>query len=124
MRAGEKAGAVGFDWPDAAGVRDKVGEELAELDEACASGDRAAMSRELGDLLFAIVNLARKLELDAEHDLREATDRFGRRFAYMEEKLEAQGRAVKAGLARRAERAVGRGQEGRGDVGKSTQVHP
>jgi len=95
MRAGEKAGAVGFDWPDVAGVRTKVDEEMAEFDEACASGDRRAMSRELGDLLFAIVNLARKLDLDAEHDLREATDRFGRRFAYMEEKLEAQGRAVK-----------------------------
>jgi MazG family protein len=95
MRAGEKAGAVGFDWPDVAGVRAKVAEELAELDEACASGDRAAMGRELGDLLFAIVNLARKLDLDAEHDLREATDRFGRRFAYMEDQLEAQGRAVK-----------------------------
>ncbi|MBN2574491.1 MAG: nucleoside triphosphate pyrophosphohydrolase [Deltaproteobacteria bacterium] len=94
MRAGEKAGAVGFDWPDAAGVRDKVREELAEFDQACRSGDRRAMSRELGDLLFAIVNLARKLDLDAEHDLREATDRFGRRFAYMEDKLAAQGRAV------------------------------
>jgi MazG family protein len=99
MRAGEKAGAVGFDWPDTAGVRDKVGEELAELDAACRSGDRVAMGRELGDLLFAVVNLARKLELDAENDLREATDRFGRRFAYMEEKLEAQGRAVKEASA-------------------------
>ncbi len=96
MRAGEKAGAVGFDWPDAAGVRDKVNEELGEFDEACKSGDRAAMSSELGDLLFAIVNLARKLDLDAEHSLREATDRFGRRFRYMEEKLEAQGRTVKS----------------------------
>lgn len=96
MRAGEKAGAVGFDWPDVAGVRDKVGEELAELDAACASGDRAAMASELGDLLFAIVNLARKLDLDAEHSLREATLRFGRRFRYMEEKLEAEGRSVKS----------------------------
>jgi uncharacterized protein YabN with tetrapyrrole methylase and pyrophosphatase domain len=96
MRAGEKAGAVGFDWPDAAGVRDKVNEELAEFDEACASQDRAATSRELGDLLFAVVNLARKLDLDAEHSLREATDRFGRRFAWMEEKLEAEGRSIKS----------------------------
>ena len=96
MRAGEKAGAVGFDWPDAAGVRDKVNEELAEFDEACASQDRAAMRRELGDLLFAVVNLARKLDLDAEHSLREATARFGRRFAWMEEKLEAEGRSIKA----------------------------
>ena len=96
MRAGEKAGAVGFDWPDVAGVRDKVKEELAEFDEACASGDRAAMSSELGDLLFSVVNLARKLHLDAEHSLREATDRFGRRFRNMEEKLEAAGREVKS----------------------------
>jgi uncharacterized protein YabN with tetrapyrrole methylase and pyrophosphatase domain len=47
-------------------------------------------------LLFAIVNLARKLDLDAEHDLREATDRFGRRFAYMEDRLEALGRSIKS----------------------------
>jgi MazG family protein len=96
MRAGEKAGAVGFDWPDVAGVRDKVKEELAEFDEACASKDRKAMSDELGDLLFAITNLARKLDLDAEHALREATDRFGRRFRHMEERLEADGRTVKS----------------------------
>jgi len=95
MRAGEKAGAVGFDWPDIAGVRDKVKEELGEFDEACASGDRKEMAAELGDLLFAITNLARKLNLDAEHALREATDRFGRRFRYMEERLEAAGRPVK-----------------------------
>jgi ATP diphosphatase len=96
MRAGEKAGAVGFDWPDVVGVRDKVREELAEFDAACDSGDRAAMSSELGDLLFAVVNLARKLDLDAEHSLREATDRFTRRFRFMEEKLESAGRAVKS----------------------------
>jgi MazG family protein len=94
-RAGEKASAVGFDWPNADGARDKVTEELAELDQACKSGDRTAMSRELGDLLFAIVNLARKLDLDGENSLRETIDRFSRRFAYVEDKLEAQGRAVK-----------------------------
>ncbi len=96
MRAGEKAGAVGFDWPDQAGVRDKVNEELAEFDQACASHDRKAMSDELGDLLFSIVNLARRLYLDAEQALREATDRFGRRFRTMEEHLEAEGRTVKS----------------------------
>jgi MazG family protein len=94
-RAGEKASAVGFDWPNADGARDKITEELAELDQACKSGDRTAMSRELGDLLFAIVNLARKLDLDGENSLRETIDRFSRRFAYVEDKLEAQGRAVK-----------------------------
>ncbi|HVZ73263.1 MAG TPA: nucleoside triphosphate pyrophosphohydrolase [Polyangia bacterium] len=93
-RAGEKAGAVGFDWPDAKGPRDKVNEELRELDEAWARGDRAEMQRELGDCLQAMVNLARKLGLDAEQALRDSTDRFATRFRYIEETLEAQGRAV------------------------------
>ncbi len=94
MRAGEKASAVGFDWPDAAGPREKINEELAELDQACASGDQAHMVHELGDLLFAITNYARKLGLDAENALRAATDRFGRRFGHVEQTLEAQGRSV------------------------------
>ncbi|HVV15610.1 MAG TPA: nucleoside triphosphate pyrophosphohydrolase [Polyangia bacterium] len=93
-RAGEKAGAVGFDWPDADGPRAKVDEELRELDEARASGDRAEMQRELGDLLFATVNLARKLGLDAEQALRDATDRFAGRFGHVERTLAAAGRAV------------------------------
>jgi MazG family protein len=93
-RAGEKAGAVGFDWPDAAGPREKVNEELAELDRACQGGDRAEMTHELGDTLFALTNFARKLGLDAENALREATDRFARRFRYMEEALESEGRSV------------------------------
>jgi MazG family protein len=94
MRAGEKASAVGFDWPDAAGPREKINEELAELDQACASGNEAHMVHELGDLLFAITNYARKLGLDAENALRTATDRFARRFGHMEKTLEAQGRGV------------------------------
>jgi MazG family protein len=93
-RAGEKAGAVGFDWPDAAGVRDKVDEELGELDRACQAGDRGQMMHELGDTLFALTNLARKLGLDAENALREATDRFARRFGHIEEALQAEGRTV------------------------------
>src|SRR6516225_3422520 len=65
-RAGEKAGAVGFDWPDADGPREKLEEELREFDEAWARNDRAAMQHELGDVLQTVVNLARKLGLDAE----------------------------------------------------------
>jgi MazG family protein len=95
FRAGEKAAGVGFDWPDAAGPRDKITEELAELDQACAGGDRAAMTRELGDLLFATVNLARKLGLDAESALRECTARFARRFASMEQAAGARGQALR-----------------------------
>jgi len=93
-RAGEKASAVGFDWPDAKGPREKVDEELSEFDEAWARGDRAEMQRELGDALQALVNLARKLDLDAEQALRDSTDRFARRFRHIERALEAQGRSV------------------------------
>ena len=103
-RAGEKASAVGFDWPDAAGARDKVDEELAELDKACQAGDRAQMTHELGDTLFALGNLARKLGLDAENALREATDRFGRRFAHIEQTLEADGRTVTSATPEELER--------------------
>jgi MazG family protein len=93
-RAGEKASAVGFDWPDAKGPREKIEEELRELDEAWALEDRAAMQHELGDLLQAVVNLGRKLGLDPEQALRDSTDRFARRFRHIELALEAQGRAV------------------------------
>jgi tetrapyrrole methylase family protein/MazG family protein len=93
-RAGEKAGAVGFDWPDATGPRAKIDEELAELDQACRSGDRDEMAKELGDVLQAVTNLARKLGIDAEAALRASTDRFAQRFAHIEGALAAQGRAV------------------------------
>jgi MazG family protein len=93
-RAGEKASAVGFDWPDAKGPREKIEEELREFDEAWARGDRAEMQRELGDALQAVVNLARKLGLDAEQALRDSTDRFARRFRHIELALEAEGRSI------------------------------
>jgi MazG family protein len=94
-RAGEKASAVGLDWPDAVGPRRKVNEELAELDEAVASGDRAAQVHELGDVLLSVVNLARKLGLDPEAALRASNARFGERFRYIETTLADQGRAIK-----------------------------
>jgi MazG family protein len=93
-RTGEKAGAVGFDWPDADGPRAKIDEELGEFDEARRGGNQGRMQEELGDLLFATVNLARKLGLDAEQALRDATDRFARRFGHLERTLAGQGRAV------------------------------
>ncbi len=93
-RTGEKAGAVGFDWPDADGPRAKIDEELGEFDEARRGGDKGRMQEELGDLLFATVNLARKLGLDAEQALRDATDRFARRFGHLERTLAGQGRAL------------------------------
>jgi len=93
-RVSEKAGAVGFDWPDVPAVRAKVGEELAELDQAIASGDAERIGDELGDLLFAIVNLGRHLPVSAEDALRRATRKFETRFRRVEQRLAAAGRTV------------------------------
>lgn len=84
QRTGEKVARVGFDWPDARGSREKVTEELGELDEALAAGDKAKVEEELGDVLFALVNLARHAGIDAEGALRSTTDKFTRRFAHVE----------------------------------------
>jgi len=88
-----KAARVGFDWPDAQGCRDKIAEELGEVDRAIASGDRAAIEHEIGDLLFAAVSLARKLGLDAEAALRACTRRFADRFGFIEDRLRERGKA-------------------------------
>ena len=79
-----RAAQVGFDWPDIASVRAKLDEELAELDEACAAGDAAAIGAEMGDTLFSLINLCRHLQLDPERCLREANARFETRFRRME----------------------------------------
>lgn len=92
QRLTERAADVGFDWPDAQGPRTKIDEELAELDVARRAQDAQAIQREMGDLLFACVNLARKLGVDAEAALRGATDRFTRRFEYVEDRLRERGR--------------------------------
>ena len=76
-----RAARVGFDWPDAAGPRAKIDEELAEIEGATNDEDRAG---ELGDLLFSVVNYARHLGIDPEAALREATARFERRFRRVE----------------------------------------
>jgi len=77
-----RAARIGFDWPDEAGPRAKIDEELAELD---AESDHDRMLEELGDLLFAVVNLARHLNIEAEAALREANAKFERRFRAIEE---------------------------------------
>ncbi|MDQ2731493.1 MAG: nucleoside triphosphate pyrophosphohydrolase, partial [Armatimonadota bacterium] len=80
----KKAAVVGFDWPDVDGPLDKVGEELTEIREALAGGDRNAVAAEVGDLFLAAVNAARKLKLDPEEVTREALLRFIRRFEGVE----------------------------------------
>ncbi len=84
QRMSDKVSRVGFDWPDARGSRDKVSEELAELDEAVAGGVSERIESELGDLLFALVNFARHQGVDAELALRKTADRFAGRFAHVE----------------------------------------
>ncbi len=87
QRVGEKVERVGFDWPDTAGSRAKVAEELGELDQAIASGDQEAISEELGDTLFALVNLARHVQVDAEAALRSTIAKFTTRFAHVERRV-------------------------------------
>jgi nucleoside triphosphate diphosphatase len=82
-KIGKRAGRVGFDWPYATGVRVKIDEELREI-EAVAEGEHADRAEELGDLLFAVANWARHLEVDAEESLRLANAKFERRFRVME----------------------------------------
>lgn len=90
-RLTEKASRIGFDWPDVQGVKDKLKEELGELDEAIAAKDKAAMEHELGDVLFAVANLARHLGIAPEDALRGTNQRFTTRFHAVERGLEAQG---------------------------------
>ena len=93
-RLGEKAGRVGFDWPDAAAVLAKVDEERAEIGEALQSADPEAIEREIGDLLFATASLARKLGTDPELALGRALDRFESRFRHAEAAARGAGRAL------------------------------
>jgi MazG family protein len=87
QRISEKVSKVGFDWPDARGSRDKVSEELGELDEAVAGGSQERIESELGDVLFALVNFARHQGVNAELALRKTADRFSRRFAHVEARV-------------------------------------
>ena len=90
-KLGKRAATVGFDWPDVAGVRAKLTEEVGELDAALGGADRAAVAAELGDLLFTVANLCRHLDLDAEACVRGANARFEKRFAYVEQRVCAAG---------------------------------
>jgi MazG family protein len=89
-----KAAAAGFDWEAPEQVLAKLHEELEELAQARATGERARMEDEIGDLLFTLVNLARFLKVDPEQALRRTNAKFRRRFAHVESRLAAQGRAL------------------------------
>jgi uncharacterized protein YabN with tetrapyrrole methylase and pyrophosphatase domain len=100
FRLQERAAGVGFDWPDAAGPAEKVREELSEVEQETQPGraaDRERVEHEVGDLLFAVVNLARKLNCDPRAALEKANARFVGRFRGMEQ-LAAQ-RGIRIGYA-------------------------
>lgn len=95
LRAGrltEKAARVGFDWRRTEDVFEKLDEELGELHEAIGTGDKSKMHDELGDLLFTIANIARKLEVNAEEALQSSNRKFTRRFEAMESRVHGSGR--------------------------------
>jgi tetrapyrrole methylase family protein/MazG family protein len=91
----KKAAGAGFDWDDITQVFDKMREELAELDQARATGPEEAIEDELGDLLFVVVNLARFLKVDPEQALRKTNAKFRTRFEHVERGVEAQGKTLK-----------------------------
>lgn len=101
QRTQEKAARVGFDWPDANGPREKIAEELGELDAEIAAraskkpADSVRVKEELGDLIFAVTNLARHLGVDAESALELTTARFSRRFRAVETGAKEAGRSLK-----------------------------
>ncbi len=91
QRTQEKAASVGFDWPEVEPILAKLEEERGELKEALAADDAIQVREELGDLLFTLVNLARKLHIDAESALKETTRKFNRRFHYIEQHYQQNG---------------------------------
>jgi len=92
MALQRKASTVGFDWNDPRAVLQKIREEADEIEAALDHGDKAELEAETGDLLFALVNLARHVDADPETALRGANAKFERRFAYIERALASQGR--------------------------------
>ena len=90
-----RAARVGFDWPDVTQAIDKIDEEIAEFRQELPTADRTRLTDELGDVLFTVANVARKLGLDPEACLRHANDKFKRRFEAMETRLEQSGTSLK-----------------------------
>lgn len=89
-----RAAKVGFDWAEAAEILTKLKEEVAELEEEIPGGDRARMEEELGDVMFVLANLARRLDIDPESALRGANAKFMRRFSHIERRLAEVGQSL------------------------------
>jgi len=95
-KLGKRASRVGFDWPDRHGVHLKIHEELEELEQAVGTRDSRNIEEEFGDLLFAVVNLARHLDIDPEKALSGANHKFERRFREMERDVTENSKEIKA----------------------------
>ncbi len=94
QKLGARAGRVGFDWPEMSGAREKINEELAELEEAVGTRREDDITEEFGDLLFAVVNLARHLNVDPEQALTRSNYKFEARFRDMEQSIRADGEVM------------------------------
>lgn len=90
----KRAARVGFDWPDLEGVVDKIAEEAREVADAMKSENADHIEEEVGDLLFAVTNLARRLDVDSEKALRRTNDKFIKRFSYIETKAREENRDI------------------------------
>lgn len=90
----KRAATVGFDWKQIEPIFDKLEEETEEVKQAIASGDKAAIQDELGDLLFVVTNLARYFKIDPEQALRQTNQKFERRFRFIEQHMQAAGKAM------------------------------
>ena len=95
LKLQQKAGRVGFDWNDPRAVLAKIREEADEIEAELDAADKSSAAAEVGDLLFAVVNLARHLSADPEAILRATNDKFARRFQSIERALLAQGKGPK-----------------------------
>ncbi|MBP1856649.1 nucleoside triphosphate pyrophosphohydrolase [Rhizobium herbae] len=103
LKLQERAAKVGFDWSSPEPILDKIEEEIAELREALASNDKAKVADELGDLIFAVVNIGRHVGADPEMALRGTNTKFRRRFGHIETELEAGGETLEGATLERME---------------------
>ncbi|SFB39930.1 ATP diphosphatase [Rhizobium sp. NFR07] len=103
LKLQERAAKVGFDWSTPEPILDKIEEEVAELREALAAGEPDKVADELGDLIFALVNIGRHVKADPEMALRGTNTKFRRRFSHIETELEASGETLEAATLERME---------------------
>lgn len=103
LKLQERAAKVGFDWSAPEPILDKIEEEIGELRTALREGDQAKVSDELGDLIFAVVNIGRHVKADPEQAVRRTNTKFRRRFSHIEQVLEAEGETLKDATLERME---------------------